>query len=109
MDVRIFSQALSGDIISMQQLTLELAPHIAEMLRGDAPISPAAQEIIDILAADSLVLRPLDPGARDATLMGYFIVEIGRGNDIERIKSALLKCNGVRAAFEKPQDELPKM
>jgi hypothetical protein len=93
----------------MKQLSLELAPNIAEMLRGNAPTGPAAQQIIDIVGAESLILKPLDPGTRDVTLTGYFVLEMGGEQDIERIKSALLKCDGVRAAFEKPRDEPPTM
>ena len=57
----------------------------------------------------SVKLVPLHPGIDDEALGSYFAVEVPDSETAKTVVRYLRPCRGIRAAYVKPADALPKL
>lgn len=53
------------------------------------------------------VLVPIHPHTKDKLLAVHYRMVVSNQEDAEKLKKALLNCEGIDAAYIKPMDELP--
>ena len=91
------------------RVTVQVAPDIARKLNRGGSLEKACSELNGVLNNFSVKLVPLHPGIDDEALGSYFAVEVPDSETAKTVVRYLRPCRGIRAAYIKPADALPKL
>jgi len=91
------------------RVTVQLAPDLARKLQQGSGRGKACAELNGVLKNLSVKLVPLHPGIDDEALGSYFAVEVPDSETAQNVVRNLRPCRGIRAAYIKPADALPKV
>jgi hypothetical protein len=91
------------------RITVQVAPDIARKLNRGGSLGKACSELNGVLNNFSVKLVPLHPGINDEALGSYFAVEVPDSETAKTVVRYLRPCRGIRAAYIKPADALPKL
>jgi hypothetical protein len=106
-EVRVDSQscALTG---RNMRITVQLDPNLAREFTQRGARKKQCPELANLLQSLSVNLVPLHPGAQDDALRSYFAIEVPDFETAANIVKQLRPCRGIRAAYVKPAEALPR-
>jgi hypothetical protein len=88
------------------RLILQVDQALADALLRSKEMAPNASEIRALLSRAQAVLGPMHPGTQGTELGLYFAVDVPDGQ-AQDLQEALLKTQGVTAAYMQPPEDLP--
>ena len=91
------------------RVTVQVAPDLARELHQGHELGKACSELNGVLNNLSIKLVPLHPDIDDEALGSYFAVEVPDSETAKSVVRYLRPCRGVRAAYIKPADALPRL
>lgn len=89
------------------QITVHLAPRVAQELKLGVAESGAAREIMSVAKDMGVELRPMHPGSTDPRMASTFVVEASDDEAAKRIAARLRELAGTEAAYIKPPPAPP--
>ncbi len=90
------------------RVTVQLDPKLAQQLSRPGPGKPQRVELDKLLKILSIRLVPLHPGIDDDLLGSYFAVDVPDSDAAANVVKHLRPFKGVRAAYIKPPEALPR-
>lgn len=88
------------------QITVQVSQHVAPPLQQRAQPTPEAAELLELVRALGVQLKPVHPGEEDPYLAPFFTVDVPDRETAERIATELQRCPAIEAAYIKPPAEL---
>lgn len=90
------------------RVTVQLEPDLARQISQQKPPALRRRELDKLLNDLSVQLVPLHPGVQDDLLGSYFVVDVPDSDAAAKVVRQLRPFKGVRAAYVKPTDSLPR-
>jgi hypothetical protein len=89
------------------QVTVHLAPQVAQELKLGAVESAAARDLVSVAKEMGVELRPMHPGSTDPGMASTFAVEATDDETAKRIAARLRDLAATEAAYVKPPPGMP--
>lgn len=90
------------------RITVQLDPNLAREVTQHGPQEEECAELAKLLQSLSINLVPLHPGTQDDALKSYFAVDVPDSDTAAEVVKKLRPCRGIRAAYIKPKEALPR-
>ncbi len=90
------------------RITVQLDPKTAREITLQGSQEEHCPELARLLRSLSVSLVPLHPGTRDDALKSYFAIEVPASETAASVVKQLRPCRGIRAAYVKPTEALPR-
>jgi hypothetical protein len=90
------------------RITVQLDPNVAREFARHGRREIQCPELADLLESLSINLVPLHPGTEDDALRSYFAIEVPDSETAANVVKQLRPCRGIRAAYVKPAEALPR-
>ncbi len=95
-------------ITENMRITVQVDPDVAREITRHGPQEKKCAELAKLLQSLSINLVPLHPGTQDDTLRSYFAIDVPDSATAARVVKQLRPCRGIRAAYVKPAEALPR-
>jgi len=95
-------------ITEKMRITVQLDPNLAREVTRNGPQEKKYPELAKLLQSLSINLVPLHPDTQDDTLRSYFAVDVPDSDTAAKVVKQLRPCRGIRAAYVKPTEALPR-
>lgn len=89
------------------QVTVHLAPQVAQELKLGAVESTPAREVVSVAKEMGVELRPMHPGSTDPRMASTFVVEAKDDETAKQIAARLRGLEATEAAYVKPRPGMP--
>ena len=89
------------------QVVIQVTPELARPLHQLGPPTEESEALVRTVESFGLALEPMHPGADDAELQTYFLVDLQDQQTAQELLQRLQQMSGIEAAYLKPPDESP--
>lgn len=88
-------------------VTVHIAPAVAQELRQSRINSDSAQELLSTLKKLGVELTPVHPNSPDPALASTFTVKTRNTAHAERVAAQLRPCKATESVYIKPRPAMP--